>query len=203
MAVFCRGIFWRARSPRHGQQLPCFCNYSAYLPAGYPYETSPALSPLPTLLLVTKDTPCDWGKRAKRETQVNIGQVIRPTGASRGLSQGDMKRRTGCCAAIFPVEMATPCLRWNPGEDRRSHEISLADFFPARKRRGIKKPRRCWANFAGRNPLPGGRSKLQHHAFEGDKRLVLAMIRKHGMLVPRRPAHRARRPVLRRLRCKP
>ena len=64
-------------------------------------ESSPANSLLLFLLLVTKLPPRPWRAIVPKEKpRVNIGEVIKSYRSQRGLSQGDIERRTGIVALL-------------------------------------------------------------------------------------------------------
>ena len=93
----------------------------------------------------------------KEKPKVNIGEVIKSYRADRGLSQGDIERRTGllrCYLSRVENGHTVPSLE-TLAKIAEAMEISLADFFPGRRHprrpRNPQSPRRT---FRGRNPLP-------------------------------------------------
>jgi transcriptional regulator with XRE-family HTH domain len=102
----------------------------------------------------------------KEKPKVNIGEVIRSYRNDRGLSQGDIERRTGllrCYLSRVENGHTVPSLE-TLAKIAEAMEISLADFFPGTE---IKKYSTSLSN--------------------DDKRLVLAMIRKMSIVIPPPP----------------
>jgi len=85
-----------------------------------------------TLLLVSKIPLSGKGKTiAKDKPQVTHRKVIRTIEASEALSQGDIERAPGCCAVTLSrVENGQLLSISESSPNRRSMDISLADFFP-------------------------------------------------------------------------
>ncbi len=110
----------------------------------------------------------------KEKPQVNIGEVIKTYRGQRGLSQGDIERRTGLLRCL---------------------DISLADFFP-----GTETPRdKETQKMLGELSQDEIRFLVEIKRYsstlsDGDKRLVLAMIRKMATMIP--PP--VRKPLIRR-----
>ena len=131
----------------------------------------------------------------KEKPKVNIGEVIRRYRNDRGLSQGDIERRTGllrCYLSRVENGHTVPSLE-TLAKIAEAMEITLADFFPVgdmHRDRG------------GRSTL--GELSEQEMRFlaeirkytttlsDADKQLVLAMIRKMASVgpPPRKPAPR-------------
>jgi transcriptional regulator with XRE-family HTH domain len=68
----------------------------------------------------------------KEKPQVNIGEVIKTYRSQRGLSQGDIERRTGllrCYLSRVENGHTVPSLE-TLAKIAEAMEISLADFFP-------------------------------------------------------------------------
>ena len=133
----------------------------------------------------------------KEKPKVNIGQVIRSYRSQRGLSQGDIERRTGllrCYLSRVENGHTVPSLE-TLAKIAEAMEISLADFFP-----GTETPRdRDTQKMLGELSEDEIRflSEIKKYSTtlsDGDKRLVLAMIRKMATLLPPPP----RRPTPRR-----
>src|SRR5208283_3790575 len=85
----------------------------------------------------------------KEKPRVNIGAVIRSYRSDRGLSQGDIERRTGllrCYLSRVENGHTVPSLE-TLAKIAEAMEISLADFF------------------TGRDSLPGRNQEVQHYAF--------------------------------------
>ena len=185
-----------------GQELPCFVNYSgAY--AGRVTLTKPDLrfSPLPILLLVTK-IRVRWGETVPKEKpQVNIGEVIKTYRSQRGLSQGDIERRTGllrCYLSRVENGHTVPSLE-TLAKIAEAMEISLADFFPGTETPRDKETQKMLGELSQDEiRFLAEIKKYSTTLSEGDKRLVLAMIRKMATLLPVQAGQQARKPVLRR-----
>src|SRR6516162_5759412 len=106
----------------------------------------------------------------KEKPRVNIGEVIKTYRSQRGLSQGDIERRTGllrCYLSRVENGHTVPSLE-TLAKIAEAMEISLAEI-----------------------------KKYSTTLSEGDKRLVLAMIRKMATLLPAQAAQ-AKKPVMRR-----
>ena len=135
----------------------------------------------------------------KEKPKVNIGEVIRAYRGQRGLSQGDIERRTGlllCYLSRVENGHTVPSLE-TLAKIAEAMDISLADFFP-----GTETPRdRDTQKMLGELSEDEIRflSEIKRYSStlsDGDKRLVLAMIRKMATLLPE--AASARKPVARR-----
>src|SRR5882762_269960 len=103
----------------------------------------------------------------KEKPRVNIGEVIKSYRSQRGLSQGDIERRTGllrCYLSRVENGHTVPSLE-TLAKIAEAMDISLADFFPryrnAARSRNAENARRTVAR---RNPLPRRNQALQHHA---------------------------------------
>ena len=137
----------------------------------------------------------------KERPKVNIGEVIRSYRGQRGLSQGDIERRTGllrCYLSRVENGHTVPSLE-TLAKIAEAMDISLAEFFP-----GTETPRdRDTQRMLGELSEDEIRflAEIKKHSSglsEGDKRLVLAMIRKLATIVPPPPRTKAaapRRPV--------
>lgn len=151
-------------------------------------EASPVNSPLLLLLLVTKLPPRPWRVIVPKEKpRVNIGEVIKSYRSQRGLSQGDIERRTGllrCYLSRVENGHTVPSLE-TLAKIAEAMDISLADFFP-----GTETPRdRETQKMLGELSQDEIRFLAEIKRFsttlsDGDKRLVLAMIRKMATLIP-------------------
>jgi transcriptional regulator with XRE-family HTH domain len=136
----------------------------------------------------------------KEKPRVNIGAVIRTYRGQRGLSQGDIERRTGllrCYLSRVENGHTVPSLE-TLAKIAEAMDITLAEFFP-----GTETPRdRETQKMLGELSQDEIRFLVEIKRYtttlsDGDKRLVLAMIRKMASLVPslaRKPL--ARRPNL-------
>jgi len=113
--------------------------------------------------------------------------VIRTYRSQRSLSQGDIERRTGllrCYLSRVENGHTVPSLE-TLAKIAEAMDISLADFFPGTETPRDRETQKALGELSQDEiPLPGGNQKVQHHAFDGDKRLVLAMIRKMATLIP-------------------
>ncbi len=123
----------------------------------------------------------------KEKPRVNIGEVIKTYRSQRGLSQGDIERRTGllrCYLSRVENGHTVPSLE-TLAKIAEAMDISLADFFP-----GTETPRdRESQKMLGELSQDEIRFLAEIKRFsttlsEGDKRLVLAMIRKMASLIP-------------------
>lgn len=123
----------------------------------------------------------------KEKPKVNIGEVIRSYRGQRGLSQGDIERRTGllrCYLSRVENGHTVPSLE-TLAKIAEAMDISLADFFP-----GAETPRdRDTQKMLGELSEDEIRflseiKKYSSTLSDGDKRLVLAMIRKMATLIP-------------------
>jgi transcriptional regulator with XRE-family HTH domain len=137
------------------------------------------------------------GNMPKEKPRVNIGQVIRTYRGQRGLSQGDIERRTGllrCYLSRVENGHTVPSLE-TLAKIAEAMDITLAEFFP-----GTETPRdRETQKMLGELSQDEIRFLVEIKRYtttlsDGDKRLVLAMIRKMASLVP----SLARKPLARR-----
>src|SRR6202162_5190527 len=126
----------------------------------------------------------------KEKPKVNIGEVIRRYRGQRGLSQGDIERRTGllrCYLSRVENGHTVPSLE-TLAKIAEAMEISLADFFP-----GTETPRdRDTQKMLGELSQDEIRflSEIKRYSTslpDGDRRLVLAMIRKMASITPPPP----------------
>jgi len=127
----------------------------------------------------------------KEKPRVNIGEVIKSYRSQRGLSQGDIERRTGllrCYLSRVENGHTVPSLE-TLAKIAEAMDISLADFFP-----GTETPRdRETQKMLGELSQDEIRFLAEIKRFsttlsDGDKRLVLAMIRASiwtGFVLPR------------------
>ena len=138
----------------------------------------------------------------KEKPQVNIGEVIKTYRSQRGLSQGDIERRTGllrCYLSRVENGHTVPSLE-TLAKIAEAMDMALADFFP-----GAETPRdRETQKILGELSEDEVRflteiKKYSSTLSDGDKRLVLAMIRKMATIIPQVvPARKAaaRRPAV-------
>ena len=123
----------------------------------------------------------------KEKPKVNIGEVIKSYRADRGLSQGDIERRTGllrCYLSRVENGHTVPSLG-TLAKIAEAMDISLADFFP-----GTETPRdKETQKMLGELSQDEIRFLVEIKRYsstlsDGDKRLVLAMIRKMATIIP-------------------
>jgi len=135
----------------------------------------------------------------KEKPKVNIGEVIRSYRADRGLSQGDIERRTGllrCYLSRVENGHTVPSLE-TLAKIAEAMEISLADFFPGGETQQDREHKRMLGELSDDEiRFLAEIKKYSTTLSDGDKKLVLAMIRKMATMgpIPRKIVHR--RPVL-------
>ena len=138
----------------------------------------------------------------KEKPKVNIGEVIRAYRSERGLSQGDIERRTGllrCYLSRVENGHTVPSLE-TLAKIAEAMEINLADFFPGSDTPQDRETRKVLGELSDEEIRFLAEIKRYSTALsEDDKKLVLAMIRKMATIVasPRsgKPAASPRRPV--------
>src|SRR3984957_19639998 len=127
---------------------------------------------------------------AKERPKIKIGEVIRSYRGKRGLSQGDIERSTGllrCYLSRVENGHTVPSLE-TLAKIAEAMDIGLADFFP-----GTETPRdRETQKMLGELSEDEVRflSEIRRYRTtlcDGDKRLVLGMIRKMASLIPSPP----------------
>ena len=132
----------------------------------------------------------------KEKPKVAIGLVIRTYRAERGLSQGDIERRTGllrCYLSRVENGHTVPSLE-TLAKIAEAMEISLADFFPGAQTPQDRETKRMLGELSDDEiRFLGEIKKYSTGLSEGDKRLVLELIRK--MAVPPAAAAAARKPI--------
>jgi len=137
----------------------------------------------------------------KEKPQVNIGEVIKTYRSQRGLSQGDIERRTGllrCYLSRVENGHTVPSLE-TLAKIAEAMEISLADFFPGTETPRDKETQKMLGELSQDEiRFLAEIKKYSTTLSEGDKRLVLAMIRKMATLLPAHAAAQAKKPILRR-----
>ena len=128
---------------------------------------------------------------------MNIGETIRNYRLQRGMSQGDIEKRTGllrCYLSRVENGHTVPSLE-TLAKIAEAMDISLADFFP-----GTETPRdKETQKMLGELSQDEIRFLVEIKRYsstlsDGDKRLVLAMIRKMATMIP--PP--VRKPLIRR-----
>ncbi len=132
----------------------------------------------------------------KEKPKVNIGSVIRNYRADRGLSQGDIERRTGllrCYLSRVENGHTVPSLE-TLAKIAEAMDITLADFFPTGTTALDRETQKMLGELS-EDEIRFLREikKYSSGLNDGDKRLVLAYIRKMATVpqpVPRRAATR-------------
>jgi transcriptional regulator with XRE-family HTH domain len=123
----------------------------------------------------------------KEKPKVNIGNVIRSYRAERGLSQGDIERRTGllrCYLSRVENGHTVPSLE-TLAKIAEALEITLADFFPGSETPSERDAQRMLGELSEEEVrFLAEIKKYSTTLNEGDKRLVLAMIRKMASIAP-------------------
>jgi transcriptional regulator with XRE-family HTH domain len=137
----------------------------------------------------------------KEKPGVNIGEVIKSYRSQRGLSQGDIERRTGllrCYLSRVENGHTVPSLE-TLAKIAQAMDISLADFFPGTETPRDKETQKMLGELSGDEIRFLAEIKRYSNSLsDGDKRLVLAMIRKMATLLPPPSAKKiiARRPTV-------
>lgn len=132
-----------------------------------------------------------WSQRAqlvpKEKPKVNIGNVIRSYRGERGLSQGDIERRTGllrCYLSRVENGHTVPSLE-TLAKIAEALDISLADFFPGSETPSERDAQKMLGELSEEEVrFLAEIKKYSTTLNEGDKRLVLAMIRKMASIAP-------------------
>lgn len=132
-----------------------------------------------------------WSQRAqlvpKEKPKVNIGNVIRSYRGERGLSQGDIERRTGllrCYLSRVENGHTVPSLE-TLAKIAEALDISLADFFPGSETPSERDAQKMLGELSEEEVrFLAEIRKYSTTLNEGDKRLVLAMIRKMASIAP-------------------
>jgi len=123
----------------------------------------------------------------KEKPRVNIGEVIRAYRSDRGLSQGDIERRTGllrCYLSRVENGHTVPSLE-TLAKIAEAMEINLADFFPGTDTPQDRETRKILGELSEEEiRFLGEVKKYSTSLSEDDKRLVLAMIRKMATIIP-------------------
>ena len=126
----------------------------------------------------------------KEKPKVNIGEVIRSYRSDRGLSQGDIERRTGllrCYLSRVENGHTVPSLE-TLAKIAEAMEISLADFFPGTDTPQDRETRKMLGELSEEEiRFLAEIKKYSTTLSDDDKRLVLAMIRKMATIVPPPP----------------
>lgn len=123
----------------------------------------------------------------KEKPKVNIGDVIRSYRVERGLSQGDIERRTGllrCYLSRVENGHTVPSLE-TLAKIAEALGITLADFFPGTETPSERDAQKMLGELSEEEiRFLGEIRKYSTTLSEGDRRLVLAMIRKMATLNP-------------------
>jgi len=123
----------------------------------------------------------------KEKPKVAIGDVIRHFRADRGLSQGDIERRTGllrCYLSRVENGHTVPSLE-TLAKIAEALSISLADFFPGSQTPGERETQRMLGELSEDEVRFLGEIKRYSTSLSSDdKQLVLAMIRKMATVTP-------------------
>src|SRR5215472_5192935 len=124
----------------------------------------------------------------KEKPKVNIGEVIRSYRSQRGLSQGDIERRTGllrCYLSRVENGHTVPSLE-TLAKIAEAMEISLADFFPGADTPQDRETKKMLGELSEEEiRFLADIKKYSTTLTDDDKKLVLAMIRKMATVVPR------------------
>ena len=117
----------------------------------------------------------------KEKPKVNIGDVIRSYRTQRGLSQGDIERRTGllrCYLSRVENGHTVPSLE-TLAKIAEAMEIGLADFFPTAETPRDRETQRMLGDLSDEEIRFLAEIKRYSSGLtESDKKLVLGMIRK-------------------------
>lgn len=131
----------------------------------------------------------------KEKPRVNIGEVIRTYRNDRGLSQGDIERRTGllrCYLSRVENGHTVPSLE-TLAKIAEAMEISLADFFPGADTPQDRETKKALGELSEEEiRFLADIKRYSASLTDEDKKLVLAMIRKMATVVPRAPAPASR-----------
>lgn len=134
----------------------------------------------------------------KEKPKVNIGEVIRSYRNERGLSQGDIERRTGllrCYLSRVENGHTVPSLE-TLAKIAEAMDITLADFFPGGESQFERDSKRLLGELSEDEiRFLAEIRKYSTTLSDGDKKLVLAMIRKMATLGPALRKAAPRRPI--------
>jgi transcriptional regulator with XRE-family HTH domain len=134
----------------------------------------------------------------KERPKVNIGEVIRSYRGERGLSQGDIERRTGllrCYLSRVENGHTVPSLE-TLAKIAEAMDMSLADFFPSMETVREREAKKALGELSQDEIRFLGEIKRYSTTLSDEnKRLVLAMIRKMATV----PAPPQRKVVARRV----
>jgi transcriptional regulator with XRE-family HTH domain len=123
----------------------------------------------------------------KERPNVNIGQVIRSYRGERGLSQGDIERRTGllrCYLSRVENGHTVPALE-TLAKIAEAMDINLADFFPGADSAQDRETRKVLSGLSQEEiRLLTEIQKCSATLSKDDKNLFLGVIRKMAIAVP-------------------
>jgi len=129
----------------------------------------------------------------KEKPKLNIGEVIRTYRTERGLSQGDIERRTGllrCYLSRVENGHTVPSLE-TLAKIAEALEMGLSDFFPTSETPSRREAQRMLGELSPEEVRFLVEIRRYSSALsESDKKLVLGMIRKMATVPPaaRKPA---------------
>lgn len=130
----------------------------------------------------------------KEKPRVNIGEVIRSYHSERGLSQGDIERRTGllrCYLSRVENGHTVPSLE-TLAKIAEAMEISLADFFPGTDTPQDRETRKILGELTDEEiRFLAEIKKYSSTLSDEDKKLVLGLIRKMATITPPPVARKA------------
>jgi transcriptional regulator with XRE-family HTH domain len=134
----------------------------------------------------------------KEKPRVNIGEVIRNYRGDRGLSQGDIERRTGllrCYLSRVENGHTVPSLE-TLAKIAEAMQIGLAEFFPGGNSPYDRETQRIVGELTEEDiRILAEIRKFTCSLAEGDKKLLLAMIRQMATVPARPPGRAPRRPI--------
>src|SRR5580704_12719004 len=123
----------------------------------------------------------------KEKPKVNIGEVIRSYRSDRGLSQGDIERRTGllrCYLSRVENGHTVPSLE-TLAKIAEAMEINLADFFPGTDTPQDRETRKILSGLSQEEiRLLTEIQKCSVTLSKDDQDLLLGVIRKMAIVVP-------------------
>ena len=131
---------------------------------------------------------------------MNIGDTIRNFRLQKGMSQGDIEKRTGllrCYLSRVENGHTVPSLE-TLAKIAEAMDISLADFFPGTETPRDRETQKALGELSQDEiRFLAEIKKYSTTLSDGDKRLVLAMIRKMATLLPPQAVKKlvARRPT--------
>jgi len=91
------------------------------------------------------------------------------------MSQGDIEKRTDCCAATHGVENGHTFFVGHAGQDRRAMDLALSRFFSKATATG---PSKGIPQLSTTSPLSSQMRRYSANLNDSDRKLVLAMVKK-------------------------